>query len=318
LAETNAACKGWAFTTNKMQTVLGGRNKEAEMNGSQTQTPPHGFVLCADDYAMSPGICAGILTLLDAKAISATGAMTNSPFWHEAARDLAPFAGRADLGLHFNLTCGSPLSPAPNLAPQGHFPALGTLLQRFHRGKIPPGEIEAELNAQLDAFETAMGRPPDFIDGHQHVHAMPGIAMLVITMLDQRYPARGPYLRDPSDGLRAILSRRAQSLKALAVAGLGRRFGVLARKAGFKTNQGFSGFSSFESSRDFAADFSRALIALGPKPLVMCHPGLVDDALRGLDPAVESRAVELAFFRSSRFSDLCAAAGLSPRRFCDV
>jgi chitin disaccharide deacetylase len=288
------------------------------MNGSQIQTPPRGFVLCADDYAMSPGICAGILALLDAKAISATGAMTNRPLWASAARDLAAFKGRADLGLHFNLTCGSPLSEASNLAPNGQFMALGTLLQRLYRGKIPASEIRDELTAQLNAFEEAMGQAPDFIDGHQHVHAMPGMGAVIIATLEQRYPDRCPYLRDPSDGLRAIVSRRAHSVKAFGVALLARGFGVGARNARFKTNHGFSGFSSFDHSRDFAADFSRAMIALGQKPLIMCHPGEMDETLRALDPAVESRPLELAFFRSSRFSDLCAAAGLSPRRFCGL
>jgi predicted glycoside hydrolase/deacetylase ChbG (UPF0249 family) len=36
----------------------------------------------------------------------------------------------------------------------------------------------------------------------------------------------------------------------------------------------------------------------------MCHPGYVDDALVALDPAVESRAEELAYLRSDAFMAL--------------
>ncbi len=39
------------------------------------------FVLCADDYAMTPAVSRGILALLEAGRITATGAMTNRPSW---------------------------------------------------------------------------------------------------------------------------------------------------------------------------------------------------------------------------------------------
>jgi predicted glycoside hydrolase/deacetylase ChbG (UPF0249 family) len=47
----------------------------------------------------------------------------------------------------------------------------------------------------------------------------------------------------------------------------------------------------------------------------MCHPGEVDEALRALDPATESRLNELAFFRSARFEEICDAAGMARARF---
>jgi chitin disaccharide deacetylase len=47
--------------------------------------------------------------------------------------------------------------------------------------------------------------------------------------------------------------------------------------------------------------------------VVMCHPGHADEALKGLDPAVESRPAELAYLGSDAFRGL-----LSERRIALV
>ena len=83
-----------------------------------------GFILCADDFAMTDGVSRAILDLLGRGKLTATGAMTNRPHWRRLAPELAAFAGRADLGLHLNLTCAGPLSPMPRLAPAGTLPGL--------------------------------------------------------------------------------------------------------------------------------------------------------------------------------------------------
>ncbi len=80
---------------------------------------------------------------------------------------------------------------------------------------------------------------------------------------------------------------------------------------------GFAGYSAFDPNADYGADFASYLIAPGARHLVMCHPGEVDDELRTLDPATASRLTELAFFRSSRFTDITAAVGLVPGRMTD-
>ena len=89
---------------------------------------PRPFILCADDYALSPGVTRGILDALGKGRLNATGAMTNRPLWKEAAPDVAAFSDSADIGLHLNLTFGAPLGPRPTLAPSGVFPRLGPLL----------------------------------------------------------------------------------------------------------------------------------------------------------------------------------------------
>ncbi|MFY8112947.1 MAG: ChbG/HpnK family deacetylase [Rhabdaerophilum sp.] len=268
------------------------------------------LVLCADDYAMTPAVSRGILALLETGRITATGAMTNRPSWPEAAPALRAFAGKADLGVHLSLTCGEALTAGEGWTASRAQPKLPALLARAVAGALPLDAIMREIEAQLDAFEQAMGMCPDFIDGHQHVHALPGIRRALLAVLARRYPGREPWIRDPGDRLAAIRARGRFARKARLLALLAGPFGRRMAEAGFRLNQGFAGYSAFDPAGDYGGDFASYLVAPGPAHLVMCHPGEVDDALRTLDPATESRLTELAFFRSDRFSETCAAAGM--------
>ena len=57
-------------------------------------------------------------------------------------------------------------------------------------GVLDTDEIRAEVARQLDRFEAGLGFPPDHIDGHQHVHVLPGIRRALLTEVAQRYRAR--------------------------------------------------------------------------------------------------------------------------------
>lgn len=262
-------------------------------------------VLCADDYAMSEGVSRGILELARIGRVSATSAMTNSPGWPGLAAPLREMGERIGIGLHLALTWGRPLGAMPRLAPGGEFPPLVAIVRGALGGSLPLPEIAGEIERQLDAFSAASGRAPDFLDGHQHVHALPGIRGVVIGVLARRDPHRRIWLRDPGDSLSAILRRGGPVGKALLVGALARGFARTAGQAGFATNAGFSGFSSFDPAQDQERAFVAYLRSPGPRHLVMCHPGHVDDGA-GLDGVVASRAGELAYLSSPRFGDLLA------------
>ncbi len=275
----------------------------------------HSLILCADDYALSPGATRGILDALAAGRLNATGTMTNRPLWREAAPDVAAFADRADIGLHLNLTFGAPLGAMPTLAPSGVLPKLRPLLKASRAGLLPGEEVRAEIARQLDAFEDAMGRPPDFIDGHQHVHILPGISDWLLEELVRRGLPGRLWLRDSADRLPRILSRRVELPKALVLASLGRGFAAKAHRLGFLTNHGFAGFSAFDVRRNYGRDFARYLVSPGPRHLVMCHPGHLDEDPSAGDEVREPRARELAFLLSDAFPTTLEAAGFTLQRW---
>ncbi|RDI58663.1 ChbG/HpnK family deacetylase [Microvirga subterranea] len=257
-------------------------------------------VLCADDFGLTDGVSRGILELAEAGRLSATGAMTNMPGWRRNAPGLRPLEGRIGVGLHLNLTTGAPLGPVPGFADEA-FPPLKEVLRRTLARRLAPDAIRGEIARQLDAFEEVRGAPPDFVDGHQHVHVLPVVRQALLAELKGRGYAGRLWLRDPSDRIGAIRRRRIGRGKALVVKALARGFRRSAHRAGFATNDGFSGFAPFDLSVQAGVIFADALTALGSHPVVMCHPGHVDEELRSLDPAVESREAELAYLASDAF-----------------
>lgn len=269
---------------------------------------PKRVVLCADDFGLTVGVSQGILDLCGRGRLSATSAMTNAPAWPRLASELRPHRRRVGVGLHLTLTAGAPLGPMPRTAPGGVLPALGPLIRAALGGGLALDEVAAEIERQLDAFESALGRAPDFVDGHQHVHVLPGIRAALLAVLGRR-GLTGLWLRDPSDRPTAM-AQRPSAAKAFVVAALATGFRRAAGRAGFATNQGFSGFSGFDPGTDPAALFESAFRHLGPGPVVMCHPGQVDEALRGLDPVVEARERELAYLGSPAFAELLAREGI--------
>jgi predicted glycoside hydrolase/deacetylase ChbG (UPF0249 family) len=273
------------------------------------------IILCADDFAMTQGVSRAILELLEQGRISATSAMTSRPHWKDEARRLAAFSGKADLGLHLNLTCMEPAGPMPLLAPAGRLPELGEVARKALKPAVQ-AEIRAEIARQLDAFEAGIGHAPDFIDGHQHVHALPGVRGEVIAEIVARYPKGSVWLRDPGDRAASIMARGLAVTKALSVKALAQGLARQAHRAGIPTNQGFSGFSRFDASASYADELSAALKRPGKRHLVMCHPGHVDDELPRIDAVVATRPLEFAALMASpilaahppvRFGDLPAS-----------
>lgn len=275
-------------------------------------TTPHlaPLALCADDYAFTPAVSAGIREALAAGRLTATSVMTTRPGWPQEAAPLRASLGDAEAGVHLTLSVGAPLGPMPRFAPQGVLPPLGPTIKQALAGRLPLAEIAAEIDRQLDAFEAAFGAPPAFIDGHQHVQVLPGIRDALFDALARRGWTRRLWLRDSADTLPRILKRGVETRKALTVAALARGFAAAARARGVAVNQGFAGFSRFDPKRDFAADFARYLVAPGPAHLVMCHPGRVDAELAALDPVVETRPLELDVLLSDALPATLAAAGL--------
>lgn len=257
---------------------------------------PPGLTLCADDYALTEGVSRGIEALAVAGRLSATSALVATRHWAEHGQRVAGLRRVIAVGLHFNLTLGAPLGAMPGLAPGGRLPAIAALVQQALLGRVSGDEVREEMLRQIARFREVAECDPDFVDGHQHVHALPGVRAGVIAALGEAFPPGRPrpWVRDPADTLARILARGAATAKALQIAALSRGFGAAVRAAGFATNDSFSGVSPFDRGTPFAQELARFLSHPGARHLVMCHPGYVDDELASLDPVVERREDELA------------------------
>jgi len=267
-------------------------------------------VLCADDYGIAPGVGRGIRALAAAGRLSATSCMTVFPEWPDEAARLAGAADHIDIGLHLTLTDHAPLGTMPRLAPGGRLPGLGRLIRLAHLRRVDQVEVAGEIARQLDAFEAAVGHPPAFIDGHQHVHLLPVVRDAVLALYGRRLDRRHTWMRSCVEPPARILRRRVDAARALVIATLAGPLERAAARAGIACNQGFAGVTSFRPGRTVEADFAAYLDDTGPRPLVMCHPGEPDDVLAGRDPILAARATELAYLASDRFSALLDERGL--------
>jgi len=288
------------------------------------RTPPapealRPLLLCADDFAISEGVSEGILRLADAGRLTAVGCMTGSPLWSALAPGLASVAARCDVGLHLTLTDQTPLGRLPRLAPDGRLPGRDRLLALALAGRLADdgiaGEIDAEIGRQWQAFVDARGRPPDFVDGHLHVHLLPVVRDALCARLAGCTADARPYLRICWEPPAAVVRRRVAVGKALLLAALSRPLRREAGRRGLAGNDSFRGIHGFDPRVPFGPLMRRFLAGAGDRPLVMCHPGFVDARLRAIDPVTEQRRVEYDYLASERFADDLAAAGVRLARF---
>ncbi|MBD1556529.1 ChbG/HpnK family deacetylase [Vibrio sp. S9_S30] len=237
------------------------------------------IIVCADDYGMSDDVDDAILELIENQRISATSCMTLMPSWKASARRLKELEGQAAFGLHFDL---------------GHFASLSNLMLGAMTRTLDQSAMKVTLNQQLDNFENEVGRVPDYIDGHQHVHSFPVIRDVLVSVINQRYSTNPPWIRTPS----VPLSGHDSALKALVIKGLNIGFNSIIReRTSAKTNTSFAGLYSISETANFPALMEGWVNNLDHHGLIMCHPAIkrtnVDHGL--------ARVKEYEYLRSDRY-----------------
>jgi predicted glycoside hydrolase/deacetylase ChbG (UPF0249 family) len=270
-----------------------------------TTTGPRRIWLCADDYGISPGVNQGIRELIERGRLNATSVMVVGPAIgrDEIARlqDAVATNPHCAIGLHATLT--APFHPVTmhykplrgeQFLPLAH-KLRGSLLRRFD-----PEMIRAELAAQIATFTTLFGRPPAYVDGHQHVQVFPQVRDAFLAAAKAGAP--GAWVRQ--SGRVHKLSQRLDQPKALLLDTLSAGFRKRATRAGVSFNPGFAGAYDFAKASDFGALMTGFLHGLPDGGLVMCHPGHVDDLLISLDPFTDQRARELAYLGGDEFARL--------------
>ena len=192
-------------------------------------------------------------------------------------------------GLHLDFT---------EFAPQrrGLWPLIGASLA--HR--LDSSALRDEIATQCALFEDATGRAPAYVDGHQHVHQLPGVRAALVQELRQRYgdnaddlpwvrstaPA-GQLWRDPKAAIIALLGGWTNTRRL--------------RRQGVPLNHGFGGVYAFDqpTPEGYGRHMAQWLAQLQPGSLMMCHPATAP--VQG-DAIGAQRAVEYAYLRSDAFA----------------
>lgn len=266
------------------------------------------IIVSADDYAQSAAIDAGILALIRAGRISAASCLTLCPRWPEAAQLLtADIRQRADIGLHLDFS------------QYAHFRyRLPVLMLRSFARSLSARKINASIHAQLDSFEASLGTPPDYVDGHQHVHQLPQIRDALLEILLKRYSGELPWLRIARPPLQ-------DSIKGRIIAALGaQQLADKAQAAGLRCSAQLLGVYGFDLDTKNYRHKLQAWLAQAQASanvaVLMCHPAVssASDHAPADDPIYAARLQEFAVMASDGYPQLLASHGLRLGRGHDL
>ncbi len=147
------------------------------------------IIINADDFGLSPGVCAGIIQAVQGGVVTCATAMICSTNAAELVAVHGPkLQGR--LGLHLQLTAGQPCLPPENIL------SLVTERGAFHSraeelGTVDTREVYREFQAQWQRM-CDLGLPPTHLDCHHHVHRLPQVFPAYCRLaLETGLPARG-------------------------------------------------------------------------------------------------------------------------------
>ena len=120
------------------------------------------LIINADDFGLAPGINQAVIDLHQAGVVTSTSLMVNMPGFNDAVKRVrhAPTLG---VGLHFNLSEGSPIAPA------NWIPSLVDYKGEFSNNlDWDESDVMTELKAQMHRLQSA-GINPTHIDSHGYI-----------------------------------------------------------------------------------------------------------------------------------------------------
>lgn len=222
--------------------------------------PDKRVTVCGDDFALDESVSSAVLQLAANGRISAVSCLADAPLWKDAGKDLRKQREKVLTGLHFNLT--------ESFGKTTPMPLRKMILLSLTR-RIKASYVRSRLERQIDRFVDVMGAPPDFIDGHEHVHAFPIIAAEVRRVAE----AIGPDAPIPIRSVEKLFGPTDAPIKRAAIFGLAALGARDARELRYnRLNSTFAGDYSMKPSADFERLFRIWIETAPDRALIMCHP----------------------------------------------
>ena len=260
------------------------------------------LIICADDYAISPETSTVILSLLEQGTLNATSCLVEGGAWTKTAAALKQLHDEKQniaVGLHLNLTesfseyvSSRTIGPLPMLAAKSVLPSR----RQFARAVL------RSFSAQWNAFVEQFGARPDFIDGHRHVHLLPGARSALFRLIHD-VSFRGWVRQCCTSSSRKIAKRRLLDP-------LSRSFCRTAASLGVPVNPGFGGLRQFHPGEKIADIWRMDLSSMASGGVLMVHPGAAG-GLGSLDTVARCRAQETDALAAGAVQAISRSLGLS-------
>jgi chitin disaccharide deacetylase len=279
------------------------------------------LIVNADDLGWTDGVNRGILEAFHHGIVTSTSLLANGAAFAAAVK-AAKSAPGLGVGVHLNLSDGPPVADREAvtslLNDQGSFAGgpQSLLLKRVRRGLVLD-EVEEEWDAQIQKVREA-GIRPTHLDGHKHVHMLPGLFEIALRMA-KKHGIEAIRVSLEESSLRSALASGAnhrasvvmkQGVKARGLKLLARDAREQAERAGIATADYFCGIAQTgELTREGLLRLLKRLPD-GTTEL-MCHPGYADDALGKTATRLQvSRQTELEILTDTGIRNLVASQGI--------
>ena len=248
------------------------------------------LIVNADELGLTEGVNNGIVKVHRQGIVTSTTMVANE-YAFDHAVDLARAVPSLAIGVHLNVTHGTPVLPEVRvfslIDEDGRFYRRGRFIQRMALGLIDLVHVEDEFRAQIEKVMEA-GIQPSHLDSHESIHMYPAVFRVAGALAREfRLPVR---LQDEPMSPRAFASREAyfrylcseSAVKNQVMKTLSRRYRVLLREWGIPTSDSF--LSTFNCLRKDPDNLERALTRdlenLRPGVTeLMVHPGFSDSLL---------------------------------------
>jgi predicted glycoside hydrolase/deacetylase ChbG (UPF0249 family) len=279
------------------------------------------LIVNADDLGWTEGVNRGIGEANRHGIVTSASLLANGAAYG-AAVELARKLPAIGVGVHLNLSDGEPVASREMVTsllndrgelqgrPEG-------LLLRLARGNVLLDEVEREWDAQIRKVRNS-GISPTHIDGHRHVHMLPGLFEIALR-LAKRHGVPAIRVSHETSSLRTALSAGAKQKGAVVM-----KQGVQARglkllapdahekaeRAGIATADYFCGIAQ---TGELTREGLLRLLAILPEGTteLMCHPGYADAELAKSKTRLQSsRQTELEILTDTDVRNLVASQGI--------
>lgn len=245
------------------------------------------LIINADDFGLTEGVSRGIIRAHREGILTSTTYMVNFP-WSAAMASMLTEAPDLGVGVHLNLTTGTPVLPPEQV------PTLVTGQGRFSKAvlhllsRVNVQEAQREWAAQVEKAIRILGRTPTHLDTHRYLQGYPPFAEAMIAVARQFGIPAVRCLYPGPDLAMGDMFRRWSPTRWVVDRYLRRSAELVAG----------SGLARPDATQAGDFDLEGLLRRLGQVregvTELVSHPGEVDDQLRSLTSMLEHREVELA------------------------
>jgi len=287
------------------------------------------LIVNADDLGWTDGVNRGIEEAHRRGLVTSTSLLANGRAFAGA---IAIAAGNPGLGIgvHLNLSDGPPMAPADSvprlLSPAGELDGgPEKQLLKIAQRDLPPLEVEREWEAQIAKIRST-GIEPTHLDGHKHVHMLPGLFELALRLAKKHGIGAIRISHEDSKLRRALSSGHTrnksvlikQGAQARALKLLASDARQLARRAGILTTDYFCGIAQTGTLTREGVERLLEVLPEGTTEL-MSHPGYLDADLKETPTRLQaSRQMELAILTDAGIRKVVATQGIRLISFKDI